>query len=415
MASGIFTGYGPSHAPFNQWQNLLFNRDDRKYEQWEVRILGYTKIKKLKDVVCAENPPAPEDNEGQDNNELAYAEICQFLDETSLSLVMRDARNDGRCALKILREHYAGRSKPRIITLYTQLTSLGKEKNESITEYILRAEKSFSALQDAGENVSDSLLVSMCLKGLPEEYKSFIAIVTQSDPPYTFQTFKQALRNYEETEKSRNWLSQKSSRTGDRILKHDDGVKIKCFKCGLEGHKAYSCPKKGKKWCKSCKSSSHSDQQCLKRDKVQKSAATEEVNVFFKVDDDLILQFNAMDTFLVDCGATTHIVNMDTNSISSDPLFQPERHYIELADGQRSNNVAKMRGTVEITIKNEQGVVSKLYLMTFFTCLLIHSVYFLSKLRQEMVLVSILMATKQHLSRKMECDFPYYNTDAYII
>ena len=45
-----------------------------------------------------------------------YGLTRRFLEETSLSLVMRDARNDGRCALKILREHYAGRSKPRIIT-----------------------------------------------------------------------------------------------------------------------------------------------------------------------------------------------------------------------------------------------------------------------------------------------------------
>ena len=37
------TGYGPS----NQWQNLMFDGDERKFEQWEVRILGYMQIKKL--------------------------------------------------------------------------------------------------------------------------------------------------------------------------------------------------------------------------------------------------------------------------------------------------------------------------------------------------------------------------------
>ena len=41
---------------------------------------------------------------------------------------MRDARDDGRKALKILREHYAGSSKPKIITLFTQLTNLKKSK-----------------------------------------------------------------------------------------------------------------------------------------------------------------------------------------------------------------------------------------------------------------------------------------------
>ena len=50
-------------------------------------------------------------------NENAYAELIQFLDDRSLGLVMSEARDNGYEALKILREHYAGRSKPRIITL----------------------------------------------------------------------------------------------------------------------------------------------------------------------------------------------------------------------------------------------------------------------------------------------------------
>ena len=219
MTSERFTGYGPSGIPANQWQNLLFNGDERRFEQWEVRIMGYLRIKKLKDIVSPADPENPlTDADSISKNELAFAEICQYLDETSLSLVMRDARDDGRKALQILREHYAGRSKPRIITLYTQLTSLVKDKNESITDYVLRAEKASTALNAAGENVSDSLIVSMALKGLPEEFKPFIAIVTQSDPPYTFQKFKESLRNYEETEKSRDKQSLKNvTKTSDRF------------------------------------------------------------------------------------------------------------------------------------------------------------------------------------------------------
>ena len=42
----------------------------------------------------------------------------------------------------------------------------------------------------------------MVLKGLPDEYKAFVAIVTQTETIDTFQKFKQALRNFDETEKS---------------------------------------------------------------------------------------------------------------------------------------------------------------------------------------------------------------------
>jgi len=92
--------------------------------------------------------------------------MIQFLDDRSLSLVMRDAVDDGRKALQILRDRYAGKGKPRIITLYTELTSLQKMSSESITDYVIKAETAATALHNSGENISDSLL-----KGLPSSYK----------------------------------------------------------------------------------------------------------------------------------------------------------------------------------------------------------------------------------------------------
>ena len=61
--------------------------------------------------------------------------------------MIRDARDDGRKALEILRQHYQGKGKPRVIALYTELTSLKKRENESVVDYMLRAEKSSTALR----------------------------------------------------------------------------------------------------------------------------------------------------------------------------------------------------------------------------------------------------------------------------
>ena len=47
-----------------------------------------------------------------------YAQLVNALDDKSLSLTSRhDAADDGRNALKLLREHYSGKSKPRILNL----------------------------------------------------------------------------------------------------------------------------------------------------------------------------------------------------------------------------------------------------------------------------------------------------------
>ena len=94
----------------------------------------------------------------------------QCLDDRSLSLIIREARDDGRKSLAVLREYYQGKGKPRIIALYTELTSSKKGENENTTDYMLRAETASTALKSAEEVISDGLLSAMILKGLPRSY-----------------------------------------------------------------------------------------------------------------------------------------------------------------------------------------------------------------------------------------------------
>ena len=161
----LATGYGPS-------RRLLFDVDEAKYELWEIKFLGYLRLHKLYDVILAEEEPKEGDVE---KNIDAFAQLIQCLDDRSLSLVMRDAKDDGRKALKILRNHYMGKSKPRVLALYTELklTSLQKGHDECITDYVLRAETAAASLKSAGETVSDSLLIAMVLKCLPRNTKRF--------------------------------------------------------------------------------------------------------------------------------------------------------------------------------------------------------------------------------------------------
>ena len=51
--------------------------------------------------------------------------------------------------------------------------------------------------------VSDSLLIAMLLKGLPDSYKDFSTVINSNKSEAKLSDFKQALGEYEESEKCR--------------------------------------------------------------------------------------------------------------------------------------------------------------------------------------------------------------------
>lgn len=77
----------------------------------------------------------------------------------NLSLVMSNAKDDGRKAPKILRNHYMGKIKPHVLALYTELTALHKGHDECTMNYVLHTEFTAALPKSAGKTVSDSLLI----------------------------------------------------------------------------------------------------------------------------------------------------------------------------------------------------------------------------------------------------------------
>ena len=197
---------------------------------------------------------------------------------------MRESTGDGREAMKLLKTHYAGKGNVRLIALWTELTSLEKLPSESITDYILKAEKAATSLKNASQTVSDPLLIAMMMKGLPEQYKPFCVVTTQNEVT-EMSKFKVNLRSFEETERVRGGAFDgddsssvmkarfgggyrqgggKQGNDGNRYRNRNNN------KCRTAGHKARDCKKK---WCGFCNKSNHNESECRNKQKSQANMA----------------------------------------------------------------------------------------------------------------------------------------------
>ena len=337
-------------------------------------MLGYMSLMDLKRTIVSVQEGGFEEWEvDEDKNERAFSVLIQCLDKRSLGLVMRDGKNSGRKSLSILRKHYAGDGKPRVMVLYTQLSSLEKNTNETVTDYILRAEVISTSLKSAGEpGVTDAMLISMVLKGLPSEYKQFSVVVMQSDKVYTFQEFKVALRNFEENEKvchqknNSNIMYTHDKRNGGKSKAHG-GKTLTCYNCDTEGHKWQDCSEPMKKYCKVCKSDTHSIANCRKnrggnnnnnrRNSNNQARSVTSGTFNFMIDvspggqvDEVPpaprFPVGRIAVFLVDSGCTSHIVNDETCFVEFDDSFRPQTHSVTLADGSRNSGLAEKIGVV---------------------------------------------------------------------
>lgn len=177
-----------------------FDGRAEEYELWEERMLCCMHAAGLKQTILHEpTGPLSAEQQAQDDklNADAYCVLAPLLDNTSLGMIFRDTKDKGRESLRVLRKHYLGKGRPRIVSLYITLTTLKKADTETVTEYIIRAEQIMTALWSAGEAPSEGLMMAMVMRGLPEKYKPFTLMVTHGSAETNLGKFKAKLRNFE--------------------------------------------------------------------------------------------------------------------------------------------------------------------------------------------------------------------------
>ena len=85
-----------------------------------ISCFGYLRIQHLHQIILSPKDQS-DDIDFIEKNAAAFVELIQYLDNKSLPLVIRDARDNGRKTLTILREHYLSKEKSTVISIYTEL------------------------------------------------------------------------------------------------------------------------------------------------------------------------------------------------------------------------------------------------------------------------------------------------------
>ena len=190
-----------------------------------------------------------------------WYELVQCLDKSVLFL--RPYRGKGSEAWSVLCKRFKSFERPRLQKLISDLTNLRKYNNESIVDYITRAEDMQLNLSEVNESISENMFVSILLKGLPREFESFCTLVKYGQDK-TLDEIKRDLINFD-SEKRNNRNTDKSESvffTNDRTCfnchnrghiakfcraqrsgpnKEKPNSKITCFKCKKGGHIAKNC------------------------------------------------------------------------------------------------------------------------------------------------------------------------------
>ena len=231
---------------------------------------------------------------------------------------------------------------------------------EDVTDYIIRAERASTGLRSAGETITDNLVIAMILKGLPEAFKPFVVVHTQLDKYKTLTEFKAALTNYANTEAlhspaNSSAMASKAQKFGKLSSTTTTQGNVQCLSCSKIGHKSKDCRSKSRLKCNFCQKPGHVESVCFK--KKQSSAHSLSVDADFSfITTHQGTANERSERLLVDCGATCHIINDKKHFTSYDDTFIPDKHFIELADGKRSNKIAIAKGTAKFTIVDSNGI-----------------------------------------------------------
>lgn len=239
-------------APVVQIEKL----DEMNYDCWSVQmrsVLIHSGFWRIVNGTTKKEGEAAAVSKWVSDDEKALASIFLSVKSTQLGYIRNCTTSNE--AWKKLQEIYMPRGPLQKVTLYKKLINIKMAPNGNIVQHINEFTEVFEKLKEVGSEIQEELLSIMLMSSLPKEYDNFvIAMETRDDLP-TFSSLKQKV--LEEGKRQRQKVEEEESphqaflakgtgtRSEKRQTKGKKHFKGKCFVCGVAGHFANKCEKRG--------------------------------------------------------------------------------------------------------------------------------------------------------------------------
>ena len=160
---------------------------------------------------------ALDDTEKRKNTLWCY--LDKVLDSTGLMSVRHDCVDhkglgDSHKTWGILQDRFRSNETVKVASLMRQLSRLQLKEDEELPSFFIREQE----FEQAGEHLSEPLLSSMVINGLPERYEHFV-VQRSFNPAASFVELKKRLTNYEESRLHRERVDDDNSHVS-MISKH---------------------------------------------------------------------------------------------------------------------------------------------------------------------------------------------------
>ena len=273
----------------------------------------------------------------------------QALDKKSV-LFLRPYKGNGSKNWDVLRKRFKSFERPRLQKLISELKTLKKNSNETVIDSLNRAEEIQYNLEQVNEGVSEKMLISIILKGLPKQFETFSTIAKFSRDEKSLDELKRDLVHFD---------SERQVIEKEHAFNSENRV---CFKCHKRGHVSKQCrenlssrrdseDRARKIQCYECKEFGHIAKYCQAKKNFISKTKREQQNLVAETEAhfSFLSGVSPGEDLVVDSGATSNINKDRDMFVSLDENFKGS-----VSNANFSESKILGKGEVRFRVKDQK-------------------------------------------------------------